>query len=272
MHHQEVDPPDELRHLIRCFWYTRLDFGEQPATFQIVPDGYPELTFLFGTPCSLSTPDGWQSLPSPFLMGLLNRPVALRAQHCLDVIGVRCFPWTVFNLLDLPSGQAGGRLIDHPVADLQPVLAALVRDGNIAEALHQVSQYFLRTKADVTTDSTLTRAGTAMRAANGTLPVSQVAAAAHATVRTLERKFRQAAGHTVKDVSALIRFEQVRDQLWLNPSTSLTGLAHDFGYTDQAHLSREFKRFSGTTPAAFARQTRQAKGNTPDDFVAFVQA
>ena len=110
-----------------------------------------------------------------------------------------------------------------------------------------------------------------MREANGSIPVNQVAAAAHATVRTLERKFKQAAGYTVKDVSSVMRFEQVRNQLWINPDTNLAGLAHELGYTDQSHLSKGFKRYSGTTPAAFARKTRKAK-QSGNDFVAFIQA
>jgi transcriptional regulator GlxA family with amidase domain len=111
-----------------------------------------------------------------------------------------------------------------------------------------------------------------MRSANGTMPVSQVAAAAHATVRTLERNFKQSSGYTVKDVSALIRFEQVRNHLWMHPDASLAGLAHELGYTDQSHLSREFKRYSGTTPAAFARKAKKDKPAVSSDFVAFVQA
>ena len=52
-----------------------------------------------------------------------------------------------------------------------------------------------------------------MGKANGNMPVSEVAAAANATVRTLERKFKSAAGYTVKDVAGLMRFEQVRNAI-----------------------------------------------------------
>ncbi len=65
------------------------------------------------------------------------------------------------------------------------------------------------------------------------------------------------AGYAVKDVLGLMRFEQVGNYLWQNPAASLAGLAHELGYTDQAHLSREFKRYGGTTPAAFASKARR---------------
>ena len=272
MQHQEIEPPEELRDAIRCFWYDRKDFGALPTAFEVVPDGYAEIIFYFGSTCSLATPAGVQPLPSPFLLGLLNQPVIFYAENRLEIIGIRCLPWMVFDLLGLPPGQDGVRVMAHPIARLQAPLAACVQTGQVAEALAQVAQYFMQARAQGTRNGLLRKAGNAMQAANGTLPVSQVAAAAHATIRTLERKFKQAAAYTVKDVSGLMRFEQVRNRLWRQPEASLAGLAQELGYADQAHLSREFKRYSGTTPGAFARKARREKPGLAPDFVAFVQA
>jgi AraC-like DNA-binding protein len=269
---QEIEPPEELRNAIKCFWHTTLDFGAQPSNFEVLPDGYAEIIFHFGPTCSVATTEGWQPLPSPFLMGLLNQPVRLQSTNRLEVIGVRCYPWAVFELLGLAAGKKGVRTFEHPIAQLQAPLQQAIWAGNVADALTQVSQYFVAARSRLAGDNTLGKAGRAMRAAHGTLPVSQVAAAAHATVRTLERKFKHAAGHTVKDVSGLIRFEQVRNHLWLTPTANLAGLAQELGYVDQAHLSREFKRYSGTTPAAFARQAQRGRQALRTDFVAFVQA
>lgn len=271
--HQEFPTPPALQDTIRCFWYNSRDFGPQPSGFEVVPDGYAELIFHFGSGCSIVTHQGTlQPLPSPFMVGLLNQPAVFFAQGRLEIIAVRCYPWTVFDLLGLPSGKEPVRTLEHPMAGLQPVLQALVQAGNITGAISEVQQYFLAARSGVAPDSLLYKAGVAMRAANGALPVRQVAAAAHATVRTLERKFKQSSGHTVKDVSGLMRFEQARNRLWLQPGTHLAGLALELGYTDQAHLSREFKRYSGTTPAAFARKAKQGKEAIGSDFVAFVQA
>ncbi len=272
MQHQEFDSPELLQDTIKCFWYTRRDAGELESGFEVVPDGYAELIFYFGSYCSLSHDGVLQPLPSPFMVGLLNRPVLFYTKNSLEIIGVRCYPWTVFDLLDLPSGKDGVRIVEHPIAQLQSTLTTCIQAGKLSEAVELVKHYFLTAQAQKATDHTLVKAGVAMREAKGTMPVSQVASAAHATVRTLERKFKQAAGYTVKDVSGLMRFEQVRNRLWLDPDDSLAGLAHELGYTDQAHLSREFKRYSGTTPAAFARKTKKRKQALNSDFVAFVQA
>jgi AraC-like DNA-binding protein len=272
MQHQEFDPPEELQDTIKCFWYNSRDFGELQSGFEVVPDGYAEIIFHFGSACSISYNGSLQPLPSPFMMGLLNQPVLFYTTSRLEIIGIRCFPWTVFDLLGLPSGKDGVRIFEHPIAQLQSTLNKCIHAGRIDEALAQVKQYFLNERSRIATSSMLLKAGVAMRKANGTMPVSQVAAAAHATVRTLERKFKQSSGHTVKDVSGLMRFEQVRNQLWLYPDANIAGLAHELGYTDQSHLSREFKRYSGTTPAAFAKKAKRKKQVVSKDFVAFIQA
>jgi AraC-like DNA-binding protein len=272
MQHQEFEPPEELRDTIKCFWYNRRDVGEQQSSFEVQPDGYAEIIFHFGSGCSISSNGALQPLPSPFMMGLLNQPVTFYTKNRLEIIGIRCFPWTVFDLLGLPSGKDRVRIFEHPIAQLQNTLNKWIHDGRIDKALDQVKQYFLNTRLKIANDSMLFKAGVAMREANGTIPVSEVAAAAHATVRTLERNFKQSSGYTVKDVSALMRFEQVRNQLWLYPDSNIAGLAHELGYTDQSHLSREFKRYSGTTPAAFARKAKKERPVVSSDFVAFVQA
>jgi len=270
MQHQEFEPPSALRDTIKCFWYNSRDVGDLQSSFEVQPDGYTEIIFHFGSGCSLSHHGGLEPLPSPFIMGLLNQPAFFYTKNRLEIIGIRCFPWTVFDLLGLPAGKGGVHIVDHPIAQLQSMLNKWIHAGRIDEALTQVKQYFLNARSRIAPDSMLFKAGVAMRGANGTLPVSEVAAAAHATVRSLERNFKQSSGYTVKDVSGLMRFEQVRNRLWLHPDSNIAALAHELGYADQSHLSKEFKRYSGTTPAAFARKAKKEKYS--DNFVAFVQA
>jgi len=270
MQHQEYEPSEELKDTIKCFWYNSRDLGEQQSSFEVLPDGYAEIIFHFGTGCSVVHNGNLQPLPSPFMIGLLNQPIVFYAKNRLEIIGIRCYPWTVFDLLGLPSGKDGVRIFEHPLAQLQTILNALIEAGKREEALVQVKHYFLNARSGIAANSMLFKAGVAMRKANGTMPVSEVASNAHATIRTLERNFKQSSGFTVKEVSALMRFEQVRNHLWLYPNSNLAGLAHELGYTDQSHLSREFKRYSGTTPAAFARKAKKAKQRA-SDFVAFIQ-
>jgi AraC-like DNA-binding protein len=273
MQHYEVAAPEALRDTIKDFWYLSRDFDDLHPTLEVAPDGYVEIIFYFGGACRLATPAGWQPLASPFLVGLLQQPAVFQATGRVEIIGIKCFPWAVFELLGLPASRDGVRIMAHPIAGLQTKLAEQVRTGQIAEALAVVQRYCLQDRSQMAADQLLGKAGIALHAAAGTLPVSQVAAAAHATVRTLERRFKQAAGHTVKDVAGLMRFEQACAHLWRHPTASLADLAQQAGYADQSHLGREFKRYSGgTTPAAFARHAARWQREVNTDFVAFILA
>jgi len=256
MRHEEFAPPPALRESIQCFWHNRADFGAEATSFEVLPDGYAEIIFYFGSGVSIVCDGGLRPLPSPFIMGLLNQPVLLSAQGRFEILAVRCFPWTVFDLLGLASGQDEVRVLSHPVAQLQPALASALEAGQVEAALALLAGYFLDAAALTRSapDRLLSRAGGALRESRGSMPVHEVAAAAHATVRTLERRFKQSSGRTVRDVAGLMRFEQVRNRLVLEPDASLAELAQAVGYTDQSHLSREFKRYSGMTPSAFARK------------------
>ena len=273
MHHQQADPPAALRTIVKDFWYLRRDFNAQQPSFEVAPDGYVELIFTFGSPCSVATPAGWQQLPSPFLVGLLPQPLRFQALGPLEIVGIKCFPWAVLRLLGLPPGPAGVQTLAHPLAQLQAPLAQRLAAGNVAAALAEAARYVEQLPLPPESDPVLGKAGRALHAAGGMVSVSQVAAAAHATVRTLERKFKRAAGHSMKDVAGLLRFEQVGQHLWQHPAANLAGLAQQLGYADQSHLGREFKRYSGgTTPAAFARKAAQWQRAVSTDFVAFLLA
>jgi len=266
--HTEFEPPKALRDTIACFWYNDTDFGKEKTLFEVIPDGFSEIIFHFGEELQILQNGGLQSLPSPFLVGLLPHPVHFYTKNRLQILAIRCFPWTVFDLLTLDSNKKGVNTFEHPMAELQVQLKNFISRNEISEAINLLKEYFLQ--LEISTDSLLYKAGVAMRKSRGTVPVSEIADAAHATVRTLERKFKQSSGHTVKDVSGLIRFEQARNTLWNLPGFSLAKLAVELGYSDQAHLSREFKRYSGTTPGAFARKAK--KEQLPNrEFVAFIQ-
>lgn len=250
--HQEFEPPAALRDTIKCFWYDRRDYPELPSQFEVMPDGYAEIIFSFGSVSHVAD-SSQQPLSSPFMVGLLSHPLLFTTQGRLEILGIRCFPWAVFDVFGLLSSRDIVRHLEHPLTQLQTPLEEWVAAGKIEEAVAEIGRYCLDARTRVTLDGMLVTAGAAMHDAHGILPVGRVAASAHATVRTLERRFKHSSGSTVKDVSGLMRFEQVRNRLWLAPRSNLASLAQEVGYADQAHLSREFKRYSGTTPAAFAR-------------------
>ncbi|MFW6602949.1 helix-turn-helix domain-containing protein, partial [Listeria monocytogenes] len=68
------------------------------------------------------------------------------------------------------------------------------------------------------------------------------------SVRQLERLFQKHMGLAPKQTAKLIRFQKVLQALYENPSVPGAELAYLHGFTDQAHLIKQFKRYSNHTP------------------------
>ena len=67
--------------------------------------------------------------------------------------------------------------------------------------------------------------------------------------------FRQLTGYTPHQYLLLVRLNHARRLIGQrNPPMKLAEIAVSTGFCDQAHLNRHFRRFFGTTPAAFRSQ------------------
>lgn len=67
--------------------------------------------------------------------------------------------------------------------------------------------------------------------------------------RTLRRDVVSAAGLSLRTLAAIFRFQRAMAMLQSKRFVSLSELADAVGYADQSHMTREFRRFSGFTPA-----------------------
>ena len=72
--------------------------------------------------------------------------------------------------------------------------------------------------------------------------------AAGVSERHLRRIFQQYIGETPKTFARIVRFQKLLQTSCSAKSLPVERRYHDFGYYDQAHFIKEFKRFYGSTP------------------------
>jgi transcriptional regulator GlxA family with amidase domain len=82
-----------------------------------------------------------------------------------------------------------------------------------------------------------------------------VARAVNLSRRQLGRLFRERIGFGPKALARLARFQRVLRGL--EGGAPLGRLAARTGYYDQAHMSRDFRLFAGTTPTRYLREVRE---------------
>jgi AraC-like DNA-binding protein len=105
-----------------------------------------------------------------------------------------------------------------------------------------------------------------IEAARGGLQIRDLQTSTGLSVRQLERKFARHLGISPKTFARVVRFKGVMAAADRPDPPDWVRLAGDFGFADQPHLVREFKAFSGLTPADY----RNAANAQPED-VGFLQ-
>jgi len=79
--------------------------------------------------------------------------------------------------------------------------------------------------------------------------IAEIAEMAGISIRSLQRKL-SSAGVTYSDLLDGVRFENAA-KLLRDTNAKIIDVAFSSGYTDPAHFTRAFRRFSGITPREF---------------------
>ncbi|EHS54851.1 helix-turn-helix domain-containing protein [Paenibacillus sp. Aloe-11] len=91
----------------------------------------------------------------------------------------------------------------------------------------------------------------------GSVGIKELAEREAISERQLNRKFGQWIGISPKKFSEVVRFQSVLHTIQSGGSLDWTELALKHGFFDQAHLSRDFRRFYGDSPLTAAKDFRR---------------
>lgn len=81
------------------------------------------------------------------------------------------------------------------------------------------------------------------------------------SLRQLERQFKHRTGMTPKYYQRLIRVKSTIEHIKQNPDISLADLAMENGYSDQAHMTREFRQLAKMTPGSYQYAKKYSEEN-----------
>jgi AraC-like DNA-binding protein len=205
---------------------------------QLVVDGDLGVSLLVGPRTSPSV-----VRPSAFSAGMSLGGVGLRA---LSRVPVRLL---VDEVVDADLVLAGGRW----TGCLDGSDPAAILDRLEEEALRHL-------RVDTDQGRMVT---TAERAIRHGARLDAVTAAVGADRRRLVPAFREAVGLAPKQYQRILRFQRSLRAMRTQPPAPLAAIAASCGYADQAHMSRDFKEFSGLTPGRLHGATSSAFNHVP---------
>lgn len=80
-------------------------------------------------------------------------------------------------------------------------------------------------------------------------------------IKTFERAVLDCTGYTPKTLRRIRRFQTASNQLIHQNPISLAGITYDNRFSDQAHFTKEFRKFAGAAPLAFQQEKITVKEN-----------
>ena len=262
MAYREFTPALPLRPVVRRVWV--MDHAAPGAAYEhrLLPERLARLTFTSVPNWERAGRGVWAPRPAALLAGLTVLPREGLVRDAGLALGADLVPWGARQLFGWQA-DASLDLSDRPEA---VALTALLRSGDVEGAREVLEDWLLRLQRGADTEPGKgVQAAQALYATPGEAKVAHLADTLNVSVRQLERDFMREVGVTPKVLARLIRFGEVQDRLGKQAQVTLTTLAHDLNFTDQAHLNREFRAMTHMTPGQYLKflARRQAVQETP---------
>jgi AraC-like DNA-binding protein len=256
MNHQTFEPHEDLATLVKCYWTLEIPKAETPKKNTIVPDGCMKMIFHYGDLYKHYQEDGdGVFLERCFVIGQLTRPYEVEPTGETGTFFV-CFhpngflPFATFPIKEMENTAVS---LEKLFGEEGQGLGLKILSANsTSERISLIEAFLFASLADTgTIDSIVQSTVETILTANGQLSVNELSKQNNTNRRQLARKFSSDIGLSPKQLSKTVRLQAALKILLTKDVASLTDLAYENEYYDQAHFIKDFKEFTGLTPKEF---------------------
>lgn len=227
-------PAAGLAHYVSQYW---LSLNNTSPVYAALPDGCLDLVIEVTT-------NGYRS----WIYGSTTRPTAIPCRAGTHYLGIRFRPGQSRHFID-----AAAQEITDGREDLRTLMrfpsqrvAAHIATEALFDELDEILIEALRRAPPI--ESYIDGIVRHIDAQHGDTRIDDVAARFSKSRRQMERAFLQTVGVPLKFFCMISRLRHAAELITHPTSRSLTGIAHDAGYSDQAHMTRDFTRLAGVSP------------------------
>ena len=272
MHYEAFQPHPALAPFVSSLYYFRGDAGApgKRHTFRFPSDGGPEMIVNLGDPFAAgSSPNRLKTFAGGSLIGPLSCHLVTRTCGLTAFVAVRFRPGGMTPFFGIPPteladestaidnfwGAFGRQIEDQVQAALTPTKAIMI----VQKALNA------RLNHRHSADRNIHRAVDVILANQGQLRVGQLAGAIGLSRRQFERRFKHTTGLSAKRLCRITRFANLCRRMNRASQQDWARTALECGYSDQAHMIRECRFFTGHSPRAYLRRRSPLEAAIYDD-------
>jgi hypothetical protein len=257
MNYQTFQPHPDLASLISCYWTLEVPADNDSGKQRIVPDGCIEMAFILGDDIKRYTSeDEFILQPRAMVLGQTLEPFFIEPTGYVNTFAIRFYPYGFANFVTEPIKNLANK--ETPIASLfeetiaNKLTQAIVEAKDVKQRIEIVEAFFLERLSENPTLETIVKTTVdALLSTNGNAPIKTILKDDLAKRRKLERMFEKQIGVSPKQLGKVIRLQSALKMLLNKEQESLTHIAYQNEYYDQAHFIKDFKEFTGTNPKEF---------------------
>lgn len=261
LHFTQYKPHPALRGHLSGYWL--IEGGAASETWQLVPDGHPELFFVLSESVAMRQFLGkqcWCSKSEGGLIGQTTGRFTIEPTPFSRTLYVKMYPWVPQSMFGLPAWESNdsalefGSLVNgasfRALGERLRNLPDLTAMGAVLDA------FFLKMLPILSNETPFVRFATQrIYHTNGTVSMDALRGHIQASTRHIEKTFKQYVGMPPKQYAQLIRIKKA--SMWLADPRfkgKIGQVAHALDYYDQSHFLKDFKAVAHQTPSQFLQQ------------------
>jgi hypothetical protein len=257
MDYQTFQPQADLESVVKCYWTLEVPADTNAQRQRIIPDGCIEMIFILGDDIKRFTSETEFILQHrAMVLGQIIEPLYIEPTGYVNSFAVRFYPYGFANFVTTPIKSLADK--ETPIDLLFEKTKAKELERNIVQASNtkariEIVEGFLlgKLKSETTIDTIVKSTIDTLLSTKGKAPINAILKEDLSKRRQLERKFLKQIGISPKQLSKVIRLQTALKMLVNEPAESLTKIAYESEYYDQAHFIKDFKEFTGTNPGEF---------------------
>jgi AraC-like DNA-binding protein len=257
MQYQEYDIAEDLKPFVKVIWSMESDvdvYNEMPM--HILPDTCVELVVHFRDPYKTTFSDNSISVQEQSLVvAQMKSFMKIQPYGKTGLIAVRFSALGAYHFFDIPMKEIANK--ETGLRDLWKDFACDIEDrillARTSQHRSQIIQNYLKVQLSRNgyIDKGVEFCVNEIKHARGQISVDTLADKAGISSRQLVRRFDKCIGLSPKEFIRISKFIGSLDMMNYTKGKSLTDIAIDSGYYDQAHFIHDFREFSGMSPTDY---------------------
>jgi len=254
----EIRPAQHLLQYIKSYWYLSIDTGDSFFEERIIPDGCAEIIVHLGDSMSRQSISGQKFFDARSkLIGQPTEPYIITSEGKIQIFGIRFFPHTLNFFFKAPSNETINSFYGLDILgfdskkQFEENINNCARPGEMAT----IADRFMTRRLRQINCSKFNYTDFAIKkiiASFGEIKIKEIEAMLRLSNKYLERIFLEWLGITPKTFAQIVRLQNILRKA--GKKNSLTNLALDCGYFDQAHFIRNFRQYTGTSPLHYFKE------------------